>query len=1587
MIKRMRNNALLIYVAISVLILSLAGLSSAEREKSPDNFTRSIILSQNVVYPGGSIEINLNFEPYSAVFIDPEGIPHELEFNKIKDGYTASLKFDKDVVLGEYMVIADNLSVNFTVDFCELEAFYSENRISGTATCYYTTPAVYYRFEGKEKAEGIVEAENNTFEIHIPDGAKKAFLKCGNSEVELNLMKKKREVSLEELYFPGEIVVIGANFKPEKAFIQNPAGLIFPISFEEKEKGEFVAEFSLEKDIILGNYTVVVDEIVRRFYVDYYTISAEFNGSFIAGSVDYYAIMPEEVCYQAENFEGCVGVDNSTFEIEVPENLTSITLICGNTVEKLERELYNEKKNTVSLDRYSVEVITDKGKIQDLKSYGKKLTIKITGLNQEEEVNVTLRLPFEIPEGLHVYIWNYAGGKPVPLDYVMDDGRGNVTFMLKDGEGDYDNQSDGIINSTLKVTIPKFRAEKNIIGNAGLLKISDEESRKSFDINVEVDKGEITYLAFVDPESLPSKISRFPYGLLRFRIEGLERGEEVTVKIHYKDIGDYLTPDGKARYYKFNPKKVEWDLFNADVDGNTVILKLKDGGFGDDDGEANGVIEDDGGIGTIILKDITLDGDMSDWQDILARTAYKEQVWWDYPYQVDGVPTTDWDNKTIKSTGRDLKRYACTWNDTHYFGFVERDASENNIQTFILYIDTDGDNHCEYNDPVVVIDWQGSNGNVDVELWRYKPRYNDTGDPIVSPITGKADGYSMPGSLNYEKSIAFNKNWGSADGLQMEFGISWSDLGILPPPSGVYSIHMSSSKGEQNLNQIEDNLGPPYGPGFVSTKKIVGRVLEDFYPLGVNEGEDVGIADLEVALFKDLNSNGVIDSDEVLNVTRTNSSGYFNFTVGEVGALYFVAVNSLTVNTTRMLNNGYKINDIWAEETYQTNESNYSQIVPFFGGRSPEISDNWSEGIYEHYVRINSKNYSGEMIDFGFSFDVVVNTKDSDDDPANPRYSQGSLRQFIANSNAIAGEQRSYFVMANPPNSNDSRGNWWTITANASLGPLPAFTDEVELNGTVLNADMTVNNSNPDCMLYNYSTNTLESVACSESIPVGVGSDGAPFSGDEPRLNAIPKPEIEIIGVAGSPVLNFIAKAHVSSVSIFSGSNGMEILGDGSQLDKVFAGLRANGSDPQVSGFSRISDNGIRILSNNTTVSSSIAGFNGLIGIRFEGSGVKSGKASSSIAFTNALENSHYDGFIAVHGAANVIFENCVSANNSGSGIDNYNGGRITIRNCSIVKNGWGNAEPSGIRVSGSGSEIVNNLIAENAGDGILVTPTGSTGTPNNINVSRNSIFRNGYAGIDLNVYDSSNNRGDNVTLNDGFLDCNQPNCGIDYPVIEDALFNSTHLYVKGFINSENANSGSANFAGALVEVYLVKNSSGGDDLAGNNLSMSAILDKHYGEGWVYLGTLQADGNGNFEGWLNIAGKGVENYALISATATISGYGTSEFGPDYLLVKKYGVQAGIKAEWEGGSLNVTVKVHSFENTTDVRVCWFKPSGLSVSEIDGDFDSQFEDGNFICWIYGFMGSGEKREINIKLTPQNEFSISEIYWIGVDPRGVK
>jgi hypothetical protein len=110
------------------------------------------------------------------------------------------------------------------------------------------------------------------------------------------------------------------------------------------------------------------------------------------------------------------------------------------------------------------------------------------------------------------------------------------------------------------------------------------------------------------PPSLPPSTA-FPHGLLDFRLIGGALGTAATVTVTYPTA----LPSGTV-YWKYGPSPAgyncsgsacatpHWYVMPATIAGNTATFTIVDGGVGDDDLAANGVIVDAGGPGVSALS-------------------------------------------------------------------------------------------------------------------------------------------------------------------------------------------------------------------------------------------------------------------------------------------------------------------------------------------------------------------------------------------------------------------------------------------------------------------------------------------------------------------------------------------------------------------------------------------------------------------------------------------------------------------------------------------------------------------------------------------------------------------------------------------------------------------------------------------------------------------------------------------------------------------------------------------------------------------------------------------------------------------------
>jgi hypothetical protein len=86
-----------------------------------------------------------------------------------------------------------------------------------------------------------------------------------------------------------------------------------------------------------------------------------------------------------------------------------------------------------------------------------------------------------------------------------------------------------------------------------------------------------------------------PFGLINFRIAVLKPGDQAAIKLYFSDPAP-----AKSQWYKYDPIAGSWTDFSAygslAANRRSLTLTLRDGGPGDADGVANGVIVDPAGV-------------------------------------------------------------------------------------------------------------------------------------------------------------------------------------------------------------------------------------------------------------------------------------------------------------------------------------------------------------------------------------------------------------------------------------------------------------------------------------------------------------------------------------------------------------------------------------------------------------------------------------------------------------------------------------------------------------------------------------------------------------------------------------------------------------------------------------------------------------------------------------------------------------------------------------------------------------------------------------------------------------------------------
>jgi parallel beta-helix repeat protein len=363
-------------------------------------------------------------------------------------------------------------------------------------------------------------------------------------------------------------------------------------------------------------------------------------------------------------------------------------------------------------------------------------------------------------------------------------------------------------------------------------------------------------------------------------------------------------------------------------------------------------------------------------------------------------------------------------------------------------LDADGD---------FVIAWESDDQAAD--KWDiYARRYSAAGAPQ------SAGEFRVNSSFNNEDQRApsvaisaageFTIAWQSNNQDGDKWGIYARNYGATGAPDGPEFLVNTHTPNDQQGPAIAINTqGPGHfvvawtGEGFgdgdgvfarlyaASTSTISGTIFHDVDgDADVAEVGTLAFAGATVSLYRDDGDGAIGTADVFVTSTSAIAGGAYNF-IGLADGTYYVVVDSKSLGAP----------NVWAEQTYgvagAAQGAGFTLLAgALYGGRDANSSDNASAlTSAEHVTRVTLGGANVAGVDSGFSYNAIVNNRGdaADDDAANPRLQQGTLRQFILNSNALAGTQTANFSIG-------ATGSAQSIAVTGA--GLPAIIDTVVLD-------------------------------------------------------------------------------------------------------------------------------------------------------------------------------------------------------------------------------------------------------------------------------------------------------------------------------------------------------------------------------------------------------------------------------------------------------------------------------------------------------------------------------------------------------------
>jgi hypothetical protein len=177
------------------------------------------------------------------------------------------------------------------------------------------------------------------------------------------------------------------------------------------------------------------------------------------------------------------------------------------------------------------------------------------------------------------------------------------------------------------------------------------------------DSGSTQNLTAVPESALPLEGKpnlQFPHGFFSFNITGLTTGQTVNVTIILPGDMPKIT-----QYWKYHTPEGWYQIPLGSNDGDNIItVQLTDGGTGDDDGVANGIIVDQGGPGTPLKITETMYKSSITQRIDVSKIRYKFKV-------VDEEWAAKWTNEILYGQKETKYSIAVYLNETGYMTRVD----------------------------------------------------------------------------------------------------------------------------------------------------------------------------------------------------------------------------------------------------------------------------------------------------------------------------------------------------------------------------------------------------------------------------------------------------------------------------------------------------------------------------------------------------------------------------------------------------------------------------------------------------------------------------------------------------------------------------------------------------------------------------------------------------------------------------------------------------------------------------------------------------------------------------------------------------